>query len=59
MTFEPIDIFDDSDIYDLFCHLDKNNDGSINKSDFIRLFKGKNFIKVENGIEKENDDFIK
>jgi Ca2+-binding EF-hand superfamily protein len=51
MTFEPIDIFDDSYNYDLFCHLDKNNDGLISKSDFVHLFEGIYLIKLENGIE--------
>ena len=36
---EPIDIFDDSMVYEFFCHLDKNKDGLVSRRDFIRLLK--------------------
>ena len=46
-------------LLELFCLLDKNNNGKICRKDFINLLHGNSIILyLANGIDSMNKDFI-
>ena len=56
---EPIDLFDDCMLEELFTLLDRNSNGEVSKQDFVYLLKSSYLINLDNGIDDQNAEFIK